>query len=129
MFALIADPMGLEKCTMAYARVLSRFSRDRLCATLGTVAHQAPLSRGFSRQGYWSGLPCPSPGDLPDLGMEPESLKSPALVGKDTAVSCRALLQGIFPTQGSNPKSLTSPQLAGGFFITSTTWKAHSRSL
>ena len=36
--------------------------------TLRTVAHQAPLSMGFSRQEYWSGLPCPSPGDLPDPG-------------------------------------------------------------
>ena len=41
-----------------------------------TVAHQAPLCMGFSRQEYWSGLPFPSPGDLPVAGMEP---KSPAL--------------------------------------------------
>ena len=41
-----------------------------------TVAHQAPLSMGFSRQEYWSGLPFPSPGDLPDPGIEP---RSPAL--------------------------------------------------
>ena len=40
-------------------------------ATLGTVAHQAPLSMEFSRPEYWSGLPFPSPGDLPDLGTEP----------------------------------------------------------
>ena len=38
-----------------------------------TVGHQAPLSMGFPRQEYWSGLPCPSPGDLPDPGMEPMS--------------------------------------------------------
>ena len=38
-----------------------------------TIAHQAPLSMGFFRQEYWSGLPCPPPGDLPDLGIEPES--------------------------------------------------------
>ena len=38
-----------------------------------TVAHQAPLSLGFPRQEYWSGLPFPSPGDLPDLGIEPSS--------------------------------------------------------
>ena len=44
-----------------------------------TVACQAPLSVGFSRQDYWSGLPCPSPGDLPDPGMEFTSLASPAL--------------------------------------------------
>ena len=46
-----------------------------------TVACQAPLSVGFSRQEYWSGLPCPSPGDLPDPGIELVSLVSPALAG------------------------------------------------
>ena len=47
------------------------------CPTLvtpGTVAHQAPLSMGFSRQEYWSGLPFPSPGDLPDPGINPSLL-------------------------------------------------------
>ena len=42
-------------------------------ATSWTVAFQAPLSMGFSRQGFWSGLPFPSPGDLPDPGIEPGS--------------------------------------------------------
>ena len=46
-------------------------SRVRLFVTSWTVAYQAPLSMGFSRQEYWSGLPCPSPGDLPDPGIEP----------------------------------------------------------
>ena len=41
--------------------------------TLWTIAHQDPLSMGFSRQEYWSGLPCPSPGDLPNPGIEPGS--------------------------------------------------------
>ena len=50
--------------------VLSRFSHVQLFATLWTVAHQASLSMGFSRQEYWSGLPCPPPGDLPDPGIE-----------------------------------------------------------
>ena len=45
-------------------------SRVGLFATLWTVAYQAPLSMGVSRQGYWSGLPFPSPGDLPDPGIE-----------------------------------------------------------
>ena len=45
-----------------------------------TVAHQAPLSMRFSRQEYWSGLPFPSPGDLPNPGIEP---KSPALQADD----------------------------------------------
>ena len=50
-----------------------------LFVTLWTVAHQAPLSMGFSRQEYWSGLPFPSPGDLPKPRMEPSS---PALAGR-----------------------------------------------
>ena len=45
----------------------------QLCVTPWTVAHQAPLSMGFSRQEYWSGLPFPSPGDLPNPGIEPGS--------------------------------------------------------
>ena len=52
------------------------------CPTLcDPVDHQAPLSMGFSRQEYWSGLPCPLPGDLSDPGIEPVSLTSPALAG------------------------------------------------
>ena len=47
----------------------------RLFATLWTVAHQAPLSIGFTRQKYWSGLPFPLPGDLPNPEMEPASPK------------------------------------------------------
>ena len=45
----------------------------QLFATPGTVARQAPLSMGFSGQEYWSGLPFPSPGDLPDSGIKPAS--------------------------------------------------------
>ena len=48
-------------------------SRVRLFATPWTVAYQAPPSMGFSRQECWSGLPFPSPGDLPDPGIEPRS--------------------------------------------------------
>ena len=57
-------------------------SHVHLFATQWTVAHQAPLSMGFSRQEYWSGLPFPPPGDLPNPGMEPMPPASPALVGK-----------------------------------------------
>ena len=53
--------------------VLSCFSCVRLCAMLWTVAHQAPLSMGFSRQEYWSGLPCPPLGELPNPEIEPTS--------------------------------------------------------
>ena len=59
--------------------VLSRFSHVRLFATLWIVAHQAPLSMGFSRQEYWSGLLCPPPEGLPNPGIKPTSLTSPAL--------------------------------------------------
>ena len=51
-------------------------------ATPWTVAHQASLSMGFSRQEYWSGLPCPPPGSLPDPGNKLASLDSPALAGR-----------------------------------------------
>ena len=104
-------------------------------ATPWAVPHQASLSMGFSRQGYWSGLPCPLPGDLPNPGIKPVSLTSPALacvlshfghvqlfvtpglwpirllyiwdsLGKNTEAGCHALLQGIFPIQGLNPSLL-----------------------
>ena len=52
------------------------FSCIRLFATPWTVAHQAPVSMGFPRQEYWSGLPFPSPGDLSDPEMEPASPES-----------------------------------------------------
>ena len=69
-----ALPVFLGAC------VLSRFTCALLCVTLWTVACQAPLSMGFSRKESWSGLPCPPPGNLPDPGIEPRSLASPALV-------------------------------------------------
>ena len=54
--------------------MLSHFSCVPLFAIPWTVARQAPLSLGFSRQGYWSGLPFPPPGDLPHPGIKPASL-------------------------------------------------------
>ena len=54
-------------------------SQVQLSATPWTIAHQAPLFMGFPRQEYWSGLPLPSPGHLPDPDIEPES---PALTGR-----------------------------------------------
>ena len=73
--------------------MVSHFSCVWLCATLWSVAHQVSLSMGFSRQGYWSGLPFPPPEDLPDPGIKPTSL------------------------------SLLSPAFAGGFFTTSFPWE------
>ena len=62
--------------------MISCFSNVRLFVTLCTVAHQAPLSKGFSRQEYWNGLPCPPPGDLPDPRFKSTSLISSALAGR-----------------------------------------------
>ena len=80
-------------------------------ATLKIVARQAPLSIGFLIQEYWSGLPFPSPGDLPKPGIKPRSptlqvhslLFEPPGKPKNTGVGSLSLLQGNFPTQESNP--------------------------
>jgi len=74
--------------------VLSHFSHEQLFEILWTVAHQAPLSMGFSRQEYWSRLPFPPPGDLLNAWTEHTSLTMH-----------------------------NSPALAGGIFITSATWE------
>ena len=68
-------------------RMLSCFSSVPLFVTPWTVSCQASLSVGFSRQGYWSGLLFLIPGTLPDPGIEPESLTSPALAGRLFATS------------------------------------------
>ena len=65
----------------------SHFSPVRLFVTLWTIDGQAPLSMGFSKQEYWSGLSRPSPGDLPDPGIKPVSLKFPALAGGSSTTS------------------------------------------
>ena len=53
--------------------MLEHFRYVHLFVTLQTAAFQAPLSVGFFKQAYWSGLPCPPPGDLPNPGIKPES--------------------------------------------------------
>ena len=72
--------------------------RVQLFATLWTAACQAPLSMGFSRQEWWIGLPFPPPKDLPDAGIEPEPLMSPALAGGffTTSATWEAHLSGTF---------------------------------
>ena len=83
--------------------VLSGFSCIGLFATLWTIASQAPLSMGFPRQEYWCGLPYPSPGNLPDPGIEPESLTSPELGSRffTSSVTREALLK---QETGNHPK-------------------------
>ena len=75
----LRNPSKLDR--QLCARLPSHFNYVQLFVTLWTVAHQASPSMGFSRQEYWSGLPCPPPGDLPNPGIEPASLGSPALAG------------------------------------------------
>ena len=64
------------------------FIKRSLCSVLSdstalwTAAHQAPLPMGFTRHEYWSGLPCLSPRNLPDPGIKPRSLATPALAGR-----------------------------------------------
>ena len=75
--------IGTDIYTLLYIKcVLGRFSHVRLFATPWTLALLAPLSMGFPRQKYWSGLPCSPPGDLLDPGIKPTSPVSPALAGR-----------------------------------------------
>ena len=87
--------------------------------SMDCIARQSPLSMGFSRQEYWNGLPCPPPGDLPNLGIKPRfpTLKVDSLPSEppgkliNTGVGSLSLLQGIFLTQGSNPGLLHCGQI------------------
>jgi len=78
-------PPALEAWSLNHwttsACMLYCFSHVQLCETPWTEVRQAPLSMGFSREEYWSRLLCPPPGDLPDPGIKPTSLMSPALAG------------------------------------------------
>ena len=74
---------GLVETTAQHLHVAAKsLSRVQLFVIPWIASNQAPLSRGFSRQEQWSGLSCPPPGDLPDLGIEFGSLISPALPGE-----------------------------------------------
>ena len=95
------QPTGVWVCTCGCDRnrkmKVKSLSHVQLFVTPWSIAHKAPLSMEFSRQEYWSGLPFPSPGDLPDPGIEPGSLalQSDALLSKpegkpDWIISCRS---------------------------------------
>ena len=80
----VATRAGTNLSVMSLGKVacvLICFGHVALFATPWTAAHQAPLSKGFPRQEYWSGLPFPMPGDLPDPGIKAASLAYPALAG------------------------------------------------
>ena len=100
--------------------MLSHFSCVWFFASLWTVAHQAPLSMGFSRQEHWSGLPCPPPGDLPHPRMESASLTSPALASRfyiTSAMWGRRQWQptpALLPGKSHGQRSLVGCSLCGG---------------
>ena len=99
--------------------VLSHFSRVWLCVSLWTVASQAPLFMGFSRQEYWSRFPCPLPGDLPNSGFEPMFLMSPALAGSFfTTSSTQEVL--LFAN-----RNVSSDSCAQAHLIPLTQWGRH----
>ena len=111
-------------------RVLSRFSHVPLFETPWIVARQAPRSKEFSTQEYWSVLPYPSPGDIPNSGIEPTSLVSLALAGGflTTSAAWEALrsvcVRRSVMSSPLRPHGLPYTALAGQFFICSVTWDA-----
>ena len=94
-FSILAIYLLLVSFVVQKVKVkVKSLSRVRLFATPWTVAYQAPPSMGFSRQECWSGLPFPSPGDLPDPGIEP---RSPALHADALPPKPKAFYYGIDP--------------------------------
>ena len=95
-------------------------SRVQLFAIPWTVAHQAPLSMGFSRQEYWSGLSFPSPGGLPNPGMEPRSpalqadaltSESPGMFSVHGILQAKVLEWASIPFSKSESRSVVSDSL------------------
>ena len=98
--------------------VLSCFSRVWLFVTLWAIVCQVPLFMGFSRQEYWSGLPCPPSRDLPDPGIKPESLVAPALQADSLLLSHQG--NPVFHVPGAEPptkRSYASLALALSTFL------------
>ena len=112
-FIMRAMGRHIKKCLVC---ALSHFSHVQVCATLWTLAHQSPLSMGFSRQEYWSGLPFSSPGDLPNTRIEPRSLMSPVLAGGFFTISTtwEALSQVEMPFI---PRGLTKKEFPFDFLF------------
>ena len=92
---------------------MKSLSRVRLFAAPWTVAYQASLSMGFSRQEYWSGLPFPSPGDLPDPGIEPGSpaLEADALTSEPPGID--TIIISILPVRKLRPQKVTCVRSSG----------------
>ena len=101
-----------------------------LCATPWTAAHQAPLSMEFSRQEYWSELPFPPPGDLPNPGTEPESLESSCTSRRiiyqvDYSATRKALFHNVVHVWLQKVSSCF-PERLHHFTFQSLIWEAHA---
>ena len=107
-----------------HACMLSRFSHVRFFATLWTIAHQAPLSMGFPRQEYWSGLPLPSPGDLPNPGVEPMSL---TLAGRFFATEPPGKPEFVYFKQPQMLSQYLWSQSCSSVYVTSETFREEER--
>ena len=105
--------------------MLSHFSCVWLFTTLWTVARQAPLSMGFSRQEYWSGLPCPFSENLPNPGIEPASFMSPALTGRffNTTATWGAHWTPLYLI----PHTTRIKDIYMILYITMNSWKWHQK--
>ena len=92
LFILFIVSFAVQKLLSLIVCVISHFSRAHLFVNLWNAACQALLSTGFSRPGYWSRLPCPTPRDLLNLGIKPKFLTSPTLAGRLFATSATWLI-------------------------------------
>ena len=116
-------PKRLKAAAQGWDRYIS-LSLFQLFAIAWTIVGQAPLSMGFSRQEYWSGLPFPALGDLPDSGIEPTSLISPALAGSffttRTTWEAHKLPTKLPPNSGQGYRSFSqeSPSAHGASNLT-----------
>ena len=106
---------------MPHAKSLSHV---RLFVTPWTVAHQAPLSMGFSRQEYWSRLPCSPPGDLPDPVIKPASFMSPGLASRFFTTSATWKGSCSVVSDSLQPHGLQPTRLLYGIFQVRATWEA-----
>ena len=102
-------------CVCVCACVCCHFSRLQLFATLWTIACQAPLPMGFSKQEYWSGLPGHPPGDLLDPGIKPTFLMTYALAGRffTTSTTWEALMMPMYDLSQRKHSVLSFTTLCG----------------
>ena len=113
--------LTILKSTLAWHGGMCVLRCDWLFATPRTVAHQAPLSMGFSRQEYWSGLPFLPPGDIPDPGIKPTSPGSPAPQVDSLPLNCQGSLNSLYRWSNKGTQKLKN--------VSKTTQIGHGRPM